>query len=58
MPTWKKSIYTHKKFGKREFTSSFARDRRGERVFELASKNRTITFESQQAAIKLGWIKK
>jgi hypothetical protein len=58
MPTWKKSVYIHKKFGKREFVSSFARDKKGERVFELTSKTRTITFESPQAAVALGWKKK
>lgn len=56
MPTWKKSVYTHKKFGKREFVSSYVRFK-GERVFELVSGKRTITFESPEAAKELGWRK-
>jgi hypothetical protein len=40
------------------FTGSYERDRKGERVFILASDSgKRITFESYQAAKKLGWVK-
>jgi len=56
------SIWTNKKFGKKQFTSHYWKDTAGERVFILIYKfkkggAREITFESWQMAKALGWIK-
>lgn len=55
------SKWKHKKFSN-SFSGHYERDKRGERIFYLVeikkkSTKRFITFESWQAAKKLGWIK-
>lgn len=50
-------MWKHKKY-KTKFKGSYERDKKGERVFILNSGKRRITFESWQAAYKLGWRKK
>ena len=51
-------MWTHHKY-KTAFKSSYERDRKGERIFVLTNPktNRRITFESWQAASKLGWVR-
>lgn len=39
------------------FKGSYERDKKGERVFILTHPKRRITFESWQAAKKLGWVR-
>lgn len=42
------------------FVSKYERDRKGERVFVLtriSGKTKRVTFESHEAAKKLGWVK-
>lgn len=44
-----------KRFIGKPFTGTYERDRKGERVFILTYKKTRKTFESFQAAKKLGW---
>ena len=57
----RKSIYTNKKNGKREFISSYEK-RTGGRAFILTAtdkrKDNEKVYNSQVAAIKDGWVKK
>jgi len=57
----KEMSYWKQKKQKKAFKSSYERDVKGERIFILTAitgKARRITFESWQAAKKLGWIKR
>ncbi len=54
-------MWSNKKHGKRKFFGHYERDNKGERNFILESTEKSgykrITFESWQAAKKLGWVK-
>lgn len=50
-------MWSSKKRGK-NWTGSYERDKRGERVFVLSRGSHYVTFESWQAAKQAGWIKK
>jgi hypothetical protein len=47
---WKHSMY------RGNFLGTYERDKRGERVFVLKG-NKNVTFESHEAAKRLGWKK-
>lgn len=49
-------MWSHKKYGK-NFKSSYERDKKGERIFVLTKDKKRVTFESHEAAKKLGWTK-
>lgn len=57
-------MWSHKKHGKKNFTGtySFQKVKRPypyqERIFQLVCGDKIISFESWQAAKKMGWIKK
>lgn len=57
----KKTLWTHKKFKKREYEGTY-RYVADEREFVLKSvtkgQKHNVTFESHEAASKLGWVKK
>lgn len=53
----KPSQWQHKKFKKQLFKGSYARTKKGERYFLLASEKQEFVFESFQAAKKSGWTK-
>ncbi len=61
----RKKSWTHKKFGKKTYTGSYEKSYHGgERVFVLTADkysdaknaNNRLTFESHEAARKLGWL--
>lgn len=49
-------MWTHPKY-KTEFKGSYAKTAK-DRVFQLSSAKKTVSFESHQAAKKAGWSKK
>lgn len=58
----KKNVWLHKKYGKRQYSGSYHIDD-GDREFILVAikrdgKKHRVTFESHEAAKKLGWFKK
>lgn len=53
-----KLIWKHARYPKRTYRGEFGRDKHGERYFCLLCEQKThrISFESPQAAKKMGWI--
>ena len=52
-----RSKWIHKKFGNRIFVGSYETKSNGQRIFNLTSNNKEISFESYAQAKINGWIK-